>query len=323
MAYKFAFVMDPLEKVLPDKDTTFVFMLEALKRGHEIYFAELHDLFARGHQAFVMARRCEVMRPEGNLKSHFRFIGDRMHHPLEAFDAIFMRKDPPADAPYLYATMLLSLADSRRTFVMNHPAGLREANEKLYALNFPGAIPPTLVTYEIDRLKSFMAEQGGEMIVKPLDGHGGQSVFLARAGDRNLNAILEAVTNFETRPIMGQRYIPEIRNGDKRLIVLDGEPLGCTLRVPREDENRGNIHVGGNCVQAPITARDREICSMMRPRLYRDGLYFVGLDIIGDYLTEVNVTSPTGVQEIDRLDGINLEARVIDFVESKAKSLER
>ena len=159
------------------------------------------------------------------------------------------------------------------------------------------------------------------MIVKPLDGHGGESVFLAAAEDRNLNAILEAVTRFESRPIMAQRYLAEIRNGDKRLIVLDGEPLGCTLRVPRDDENRGNIHVGGNCVKAEITARDREICAMMRPRLKRDGLYFVGLDIIGNYLTEVNVTSPTGIQEIDRLDEANLEARVIDFVESRVAAL--
>ena len=156
---------------------------------------------------------------------------------------------------------------ARRTFILNEPAGLREANEKLYALNFPDAIPPTLVSQDLARLKKFMAEQGGQMIVKPLDGHGGESVFLASADDRNLNAILEAVTHFESRPIMAQRYLAEIRDGDKRLIVLDGEPLGCTLRVPRDDENRGNIHVGGNCVKAEITARDREICSMMRPRL--------------------------------------------------------
>jgi glutathione synthase len=317
VAYKFAFVMDPLEAVLPDKDTTFVFMLEALRRGHELYHLGLKQLHTKGHQAFAEARRCEVMRAQ----PHFRFLDNGAQYPLEAFDAIFMRKDPPADDAYLYATMILSLADRQRTFVLNEPAGLREANEKLYALNFPGAIPPTLVTYEIARLKRFMEEQGGEMIVKPLDGHGGEGVFHARAGDRNLNAILESVTRFESRPIMGQRYIPEIRNGDKRLIVLNGEPLGGTLRVPREDEHRGNIHVGGNCVKADITARDREICRMLRPRLERDGLYFVGLDIIGDFLTEVNVTSPTGVQEIDQLDGSNLEAKVIDFVESRVAGL--
>jgi glutathione synthase len=309
--------MDPLEAVLPDKDTTFVFMLEALRRGHELYHLGLKQLHTKGHQAFAEARRCEVMRAQ----PHFRFLDNGAQYPLEAFDAIFMRKDPPADDAYLYATMILSLADRQRTFVLNEPAGLREANEKLYALNFPGAIPPTLVTYEIARLKRFMEEQGGEMIVKPLDGHGGEGVFHARAGDRNLNAILESVTRFESRPIMGQRYIPEIRNGDKRLIVLNGEPLGGTLRVPREDEHRGNIHVGGNCVKADITARDREICRMLRPRLERDGLYFVGLDIIGDFLTEVNVTSPTGVQEIDQLDGSNLEAKVIDFVESRVAGL--
>ncbi|MGH7932380.1 MAG: glutathione synthase [Candidatus Binataceae bacterium] len=317
MAHKFAFVMDALEGMLPNKDTTFTFMLESLVRGHEVFHLGLPDLYATGHQAFGRARRCVVMRSA----PYYRFLDEGADYPLEAFDAIFMRKDPPADAVYLYATMLLSLADSRHTFVLNAPAGLREANEKLYALNFPGAIPPTLVTYEIARLKKFMASQGGEMIVKPLDGHGGESVFLARTDDRNLNAILEAVTCFESRPIMAQRYVPEIRNGDKRLIVLDGEPLGCMLRVPRDDEHRGNIHVGGNCVKAAMTARDREICRMLSPRLHRDGLYFVGLDIIGDYLTEVNVTSPTGIQEIDSLDGVNLEARVIDFVEARTAAL--
>jgi glutathione synthase len=316
-AHKFAFIMDPLERVLVDKDTTFVFMLEAQFRGHEIYFLGLRDLYARGPHVIARARRCEVMRKD----PHYKFLDDAGEYPLETFDAVFMRKDPPADAAYLYATMLLSLADSHRTFVLNNPAGLREANEKLYALNFPDAIPPTLVTYEIPRLKTFLAEQGGEMIVKPLDGHGGEGVFLVTTKDRNIGAILETVTQFESRLIMAQRYLPQAREGDKRLIVLDGQPLGCMLRVPRDDENRGNIHVGGNCVKAPLTERDREICAMLKPRLERDGLYFVGLDIIGDYLTEVNVTSPTGVQEIDRLDGANLEGKVIDFVESRVAAL--
>lgn len=319
MAYKFAFIMDPLEDVLVDKDTTFVFMLEAQFRGHEIYVLGLRELYARGAQVIANARRCEVVRG----KPHHRYLDSGAEYLIENFDAVFMRKDPPADAAYLYATMLLSLADSRRTFVLNNPAGLREANEKLYSLNFPDAIPQTIVTYEIPRLKSFLAEQGGEMIVKPLDGHGGEGVFLVTAGDRNLGTILETVTQFETRLIMAQRYIPEIRNGDKRLIVLNGIPLGCTLRVPRDDEHRGNIHVGGTCVKAAVTDRDREICRMLKPRLERDGLYFVGLDIIGDYLTEVNVTSPTGVQEIDRLDGVNLEGKVIDFVESRVAGLAR
>ncbi|HTW89793.1 MAG TPA: glutathione synthase [Candidatus Binataceae bacterium] len=316
MPYKFAFVMDALEKIDQYKDTTFVFMLEALARGHELYFLALPDLFASGNRAIGFARRCAVMR-EG---VHYRWLDTGSDYPLDTFDAIFMRKDPPADAAYLYATMLLSLVDSRRTFVLNHPAGLREANEKLYTLHFPEVIPPTVVSSNLARLKQFIAEQGGEAIVKPLDGHGGEGVFLASQTDRNFNAILETVTQFGSRLTMAQRYIPEIRNGDKRVIVLDGEPIGATLRVPLPSENRGNIHVGGLCVKAELTERDRQICRILKPRLARDGLYFVGLDVIGDYLTEVNVTSPTGVQEIDRLDNVNLESRVIDFVESQVRT---
>src|SRR5215470_6237056 len=318
-ARKFAFLMDPLERVLVDKDTTFVFMLEAQSRGHQLYFLGLRDLYARGPRVIARARRCEVMR----ANVHYRFLDDGAEYPLEAFDAVFMRKDPPADAAYLYATMLLSLADTRRTFVLNNPSGLREANEKLYSLNFPDAIPPTLVTYEIPRLRTFLDEQGGEMIVKPLDGHGGEGVFLVTTKDRNLGAILETVTQYESRPIMAQRYLAEARKGDKRLIVLEGEPLGCTLRVPRADEHRGNIHVGGTCIRADVTPRDREICREVAPRLRQEGLYFVGLDIIGDYLTEVNVTSPTGVQEIKALNNVCLEAQVIDFVEQKIEERQR
>ncbi|HXN87510.1 MAG TPA: hypothetical protein VN867_15665, partial [Candidatus Binataceae bacterium] len=241
MPHRYLFVMDPLATMLVDKDTTFAFMLEAIARGHEIYFSALRDLVARGHQPYAFARRCEVMR----AAPHHQFLDEGDDYQLEHFHAIFMRKDPPVDTAYAYAAMLLALADTRRTFVMNRPAALLTANEKLYQLNFPEVIPPTLVTYEVVRLKKFMAEQGGQMIVKPLGGHGGEGVFLVSVGDRNLGAILETVTRFETQPIMAQRYIAEVRNGDKRLIVLNGEPIGGTLRVPRDDEHRGNIHVGG------------------------------------------------------------------------------
>ncbi len=311
--------MDPLERVLPDKDTTFALMLEALRRGHETFFVGLADLVARGPAVSARARRCEVSR----AVPHYRFLGEPRMVPLASFEAVFMRKDPPADAAYLYATMLLSLLDPRRTFVLNDPAGLREANEKLYALNFPGLIPPTLVTSDLPLIRAFLDEQGGIIVVKPLDGHGGEEVFVLSRGDRNLNVILETVTRYGKRAVMAQRYLPAARQGDKRLLVLEGEPLGCTLRRPREDENRANIHVGGQCVAAEVTERDREICRTLKPRLARDGLYFVGLDIIGDFLTEVNVTSPTGIQEIDRLDGVNLEARVIDFVEERVRGLDR
>src|SRR5439155_181963 len=210
------------------------------------------------------------------------------------------------------------------TFVLNDPHGLREANEKLYALRFPDLVPESLVSAEPARLKAFMESLGGEMIVKPLDGCGGAGVFHLHRADRNLNAILELSTRDATRLVMAQRYLPAVREeGDKRLIVLAGEPLGAVRRIPRDDEHRGNIHVGGRVERAPVDARDREICRRMADRLMADGLYFVGLDVIGGLLTEVNVTSPTGVQEIDRLDGVCLEAHVLDFVEARAATLDR
>jgi glutathione synthase len=214
----------------------------------------------------------------------------------------------------------LSLVDERKCFVMNNPKGLREANEKLYALRFPEQVPQTLVTSDMTLLKAFMEELGGEMIIKPLDGCGGSGVFYLNVQDRNTNAILEMATDNGRKLIMGQRYLPEIRQGDKRIIVLDGQPLGAVLRVPLEYETRGNIHVGGQCVHAELTSRDLEICAALAPLLKNDGLYFVGLDVIGSFLTEVNVTSPTGIQEINMLDNVRLESQVIDFVEQKAAS---
>jgi glutathione synthase len=230
-----------------------------------------------------------------------------------------MRKDPPFDLKYFFATHLLSLVDQSKCFVMNDPKGLREANEKLYALRFPEQIPQTLVTSDMARLRAFMSELGGEMIIKPLDGCGGSGVFYLNEQDRNTNSILEAATDTGRRLVMGQRYLPEIRQGDKRIIVLNGEPLGAVLRVPLESETRGNIHVGGQCVTTEVTERDREICAALAPLLRADGLYFVGLDVIGSYLTEVNVTSPTGIQEVNALNQVCLERNVVDFVEQQVE----
>lgn len=316
---RFAFIMDPIQHVLIDKDTTFVFMLEAQARGHEVWYLEMSDLFIERARAMGRARRIELRREANN---HFTF-GAEHTGPLGEFDAIFMRKDPPFDIAYLHATQLLDLAQNEGAVVLNRPAGLRAANEKLYALNFPGVIPATLITHDATRLKAFLDELGGEMIIKPIDGHGGAGIFYVRQDDRNLNSILETLTRDGHEAIIAQQYIPEVRQGDKRLIALNGEPIGCTLRVPRADENRGNIHVGGTCVKADITDRDKEICQTVAPFLQRDGLYFVGLDIIGDYLTEVNVTSPTGVQEIDRLNQTCLEAQVIDFAERQVAAQSR
>jgi glutathione synthase len=318
MALRLLYVMDPMARVLVDKDTTFAFQLEGQRRGHEQYHCLADDLFVDRTVPHATARRLTVER----ATPHFRLDEARIS-PLAYFDAVLMRKDPPFDMAYVFAAHVLGLVDPAVTFVMNDPRGLVIANEKLYALNFPGVIPESLVTSDHVRLKAFMDQLGGEMIVKPLDGCGGAGVLHVHRNDRNLNALLELSTGEGRRLVMAQRYLPAARDGDKRLIVLDGEPLGAVLRVPREDEHRGNIHVGGQVKQSPVDDRDREICRTMAPRLRRDGLYFVGLDIIGGYVTEVNVTSPTGVQEIDRLDETNLEAKVIDFIEARAATLSR
>jgi glutathione synthase len=274
----------------------------------------LDDLFIRGGTPRGRFRRVHV----GRGAPHYE-LTDFATGALEDFDAILMRKDPPFDMKFFFATHLLSLVDERQCFVMNDPKGLREANEKLYALRFPEQIPQTLVASDMERLKAFMNELGGEMIIKPLDGCGGSGVYYLNQSDRNTNSILEAATDNGQKLIMGQRYLPEIRQGDKRVIMLNGEPLGAVLRVPLETETRGNIHVGGQCVKTEVTARDREICAALAPLLVADGLYLVGLDVIGGFLTEVNVTSPTGIQEINALDGVRLETQVIDFVEQQAK----
>jgi glutathione synthase len=315
---KIAVVMDPVDKINIDKDTTFVLMLEAQRRGHEIYFIELDDLFTRGGLLHGRYRRLELKR----ATPHYQ-MGDFQSGVLDEFDSVWMRKDPPFDMKFFFATHLLSLIDQRECFVMNNPKGLREANEKLYALRFPEQIPQTMVSSDIERFKAFMSELGGEMIVKPLDGCGGSGVFYLNEQDRNTNSILEAATDNGRRLVMGQRYLPEIRQGDKRIIVLNGTPLGAVLRVPLESETRGNIHVGGTCVKTEVSARDQEICAALAPLLRADGLYFVGLDVIGSFLTEVNVTSPTGIQEINALDCVCLESQVIDFVEQQVEKMAR
>jgi glutathione synthase len=312
------YVMDPMSRVLVDKDTTFAFQLEGQKRGHEQYHCEPQALFVERTVPHATVRRVEVERAA--VPFH---LFEARTVPLGAFDVVFMRKDPPFDMAFFFATHLLGLVDAAATLVVNAPRGLREANEKLYALNFPDLIPESLVTADMTRLRAFLQDLGGEMIVKPLDGCGGSGVLHVHHGDRNLNALLEMSTQNGGQLVMAQRYLPAARQGDKRLIVLDGEPLGGVLRVPRDDEHRGNIHVGGRVERSPVDDRDREICRRMAPRLREDGLWFVGLDIIGGLVTEVNVTSPTGIQEIDRLDGACLEAQVLDFVESRAARLDR
>jgi glutathione synthase len=323
MALRIAVVADPVARFLPDKDTTFVLMLEAQHRGHAVFAIEHRELFYRDAEVRALARRVELHRPAAPGEPHHEFHESAIA-PLSSFDAVLMRSDPPVDEDYLYATHLLSLVEAQGVFVMNRPAALRDANEKLYALNFPDLVPRTLVTRDIMVLKDFLADLGGEMIVKPPHGWGGLAVFHVHARDRNVNAILEMMTDNGRRLVMAQQYVEAVRDtGDERVVLVDGEPLGAIARIPRADEHRSNLHVGGTARKVVLGARERRICERVGPRLRADGLWLVGLDIIGDYLTEVNVTSPTGVQEIDAMDGISIETRAIDLVERKVAELKR
>jgi glutathione synthase len=234
---------------------------------------------------------------------------------LENVDAVLMRKDPPFDSNYLWATQLLELARDR-TLLVNDPSALRDANEKLYALHFLSCMPDTLVTSDKDRIKAFTNEVGGRAVLKPLSGAGGEGVFLLKNDDLNVNAIIETVTHAGKRVAMVQRFLPDVVKGDKRILLLDGEPLGAILRVPQKDDVRSNIHVGGTVVGAQLDDDDRRIVETLAPRLRADGLVFVGLDVIGGRLTEVNVTSPTGIQQMSRLTSTNLSSRVIDWIEA-------
>ncbi len=306
-----AFVMDPVETINIETDTTFVLMLEAQARGHDVWYLELKDLYVKDAKAFGNARKIILKRAED-----YYSLGEVHTFELESFDAIWIRKDPPFNQDYIYSTYILSLIDQNKTKVINNPKGLRESNEKLYTLYFPEWIPKSVVTKDISQLESFLSEAGGEIVVKPLDGHGGEGVFYVSRDDRNANVILETITKFGTEYVLAQKFIEKVYEGDKRIILLNGDPLGAVLRRPKPGgEFRCNFHSGGSPAKSELTERDLEICSSLAPRLRKDGLYFVGLDVIGGYVTEINTTSPTGVQEINNLNGTKLEVQVIDFVE--------
>lgn len=304
------FVMDPLESIDVAADTTFVLMLEAERRGHGLFYVAPADLGVQAGRAVARARPARVRREAGH---HFELGEPRLLTLDEDADVVLQRTDPPVDAAYVTATQILGLC--REALVLNRPSGILAANEKLYACRFPELMPDTLVSHEIPRLLAFMAELGGEMIVKPLDGRGGEGIFHVGQDDRNLFSILEQSTAFGTRRVMAQRYLPDVRTGDKRILLVDGEPIGALLRVPDERETRSNLHVGGTPARASLDERDRRIVEVLAPSLRRDGLFFVGIDVIGGLLTEVNVTSPTGVQEIDALDGACLEGLILDGIE--------
>ena len=310
--FSMGFAMDPVEGVDIAADTTFSLMLEAQERGHRVLELDPEHLGVDDGRVTAKVRSITLRREQGrhaDLGPVRRIVLD------DELDVVFQRKDPPVDAAYVTATQILALC--RRTLVLNRPSGILAANEKLYAIHFADLMPETCVTREIPALVDFMAKLGGEMIVKPLAGKGGEGIFHVRNDDRNLFSILEQSTRFGTDWVMAQRYLPEIRQGDKRILLLEGEPLGALLRVPAESEVRANLHVGGQAVKAGIDGHDLRIVERLRPWLERDGLFFVGIDVIGGRLTEVNVTSPTGIQEMGRLDGVRYEPRVLERVEER------
>jgi glutathione synthase len=306
------FVVDPLERLLPEADSTIAFLREAQARGHAIEVCGLERLGVDvGGRPRALATPLEVF--EGS--TWYRADPPRVQ-TLDQYDVVWMRKDPPFDLEYLFATHILSLV-SERTLVVNEPRALRDANEKIFALRFPQFCPETVVSRDMSELLEFRAQLGGEMVVKPLDGAGGEGVFHITASDRNAQAILEVSTGRGTRYLMAQRYIPEVRRGDKRIILVEGEPAGAVLRVPAESEARANFHAGGRADRAELTARDLAICTAVGAELREIGVVFAGIDVIGDYLTEVNVTSPTGIRQIRELEGVAIEVQVLDAVERR------
>jgi glutathione synthase len=306
------FVMDPIGSIDIEKDTTFALMIAAQQRGHRVSCCEIGALSADGGHAIARVQPVELRREVGR---HATLGAPRTVVLDDEMDLVWQRKDPPVDVDFITATQILALC--RRALVLNRPDTVIWANEKLYALRFADLMPDTRVTRRIPELVDFLAKRGGEMIVKPLGGKGGEGIFHVRHDDRNLFSILETATGFGTRWAMAQQYLPAIREGDKRILLVDGEVLGALLRVPAAGETRANLHVGGTAVRAPLDAQDLHIVERLRPALQRDGLFFVGIDVIGGMLTEVNVTSPTGILEIDALEEVRLGDRVIEAAENK------
>jgi glutathione synthase len=306
-------LMDPVSTVLVDADTSFALMLEAQVRGHRVDHALITDLFLDGWRVGARVRAAKMQR---NSDSPIT-LGEFEDVWLDEVDAVLVRKDPPFDSNYLWACHLLEHLRGK-TIVVNDPRALRDANEKLYATHFPAVMPATLVSNDKQRIKEFLVRSSGRAVLKPLSGAGGESVFLMQEGDLNVNAIIETVTQNGSRVAMAQEFLPEVTEGDKRILLLDGEPLGAILRVPQRGDVRSNIHVGGRVERAELDDRDRAIISLVGPRCRVDGLYFVGLDVIGGKLTEVNVTSPTGIQQMSRLAGQNFSTHVLQWLERRA-----
>ncbi len=309
MSLAVAIQMDPIETIDIDADSTFVLALEAQSRGHALFHYLPKDLSFRDGRVVARARPLRVKRELGNHAE----LGAAENLDLAGTDVVLMRQDPPFDMAYITATHLLEHIHPE-TLVVNDPVHVRNAPEKLFVTHFSGLMPPTLITSNADEVTAFRNEYA-DIIIKPLFGNGGAGVFHVKPDDENLSALLEMFTQFYREPIIVQRYQPEVRDGDKRIILVDGKPVGAINRVPPEGEARANMHVGAVPEPTRLTQREQDICDAIGPTLQQHGLIFVGIDVIGGFLTEINVTSPTGLQEVGRFDNVKLEAQIWDVIE--------
>jgi glutathione synthase len=313
MSIKVGVVMDPIEAINYKKDSTLAMLWAAQDRGWTLFYLEQSGLYLRDGVSMGRMAPLTVKRDPGNWFER----GEYQNLPMTDLDVVLMRKDPPFDNEYLYSTYLLEQAEREGVMVVNRPQSLRDCNEKLFATQFPQCCPPLLVSRDQALLKAFHAEHQ-DVIFKPLDGMGGASIFRAKAGDPNLSVILETLTGHGVEQIMAQRFIPEIVDGDKRILLIDGEPVDYALaRIPSQGETRGNLAAGGTGVGRPLTDRDRWICQQVKPVIQQKGLLFVGLDVIGDYLTEINVTSPTCIRELNDQFGLDIAGQLMDAIATR------
>ncbi len=305
-------VMDPIGTIKPAKDTTLGILLAAQARGWELFYAELKDLWLRDGIAWGRVAPLEVKDDPAGWFA----LGTPASAKLGGFDVILMRKDPPFDAEYIYSTYILDRAQLQGALVCNRPQGLRDMNEKVYTAWFPECCAPTLITRDMHAMGEFLREQG-KAVCKPLDGMGGKSIFVLEQGDKNRNVVFETLTGYGTRYAIVQRYLPEIVTaGDCRIILVDGEPVPFALqRIPTPEDHRGNLAAGARAESRPLNERDRWLCSQIGPKMRAAGMLFVGLDVIGDYVTEINVTSPTGIRELNKKHGVDIGAMLITAID--------
>lgn len=315
MTIKIGIVMDPIANVKIEKDSSFAMLLEAQSRGWELYYIEMKDLYLDNGRCFASTQKLTVQRKEGD----FYQLESPTEHPLSDLDAVLMRKDPPFDTEFIYATYMLERAEAEGCLIVNKPQSLRDANEKLFTAWFSEFTATTLVTRSEQRIRAFH-QKHKDVILKPLDGMGGSSIFRIKENDPNIGVIIEMLTELGQRYTMAQAFIADITSGDKRILIVDGEPMPyCLARIPAKGETRGNLAAGGRGVAQPLSESDWHIARSIGPTLKEKGLIFVGLDVIGDKVTEINVTSPTCIQEIDNAYGTNIAGKLMDAIERRLK----